>query len=184
MLIDITLNVTPEMMNNASNNLHKALVGHIGTHFDVMDKEFPLNYTKCDGIVFDISNIGDRDVLVSDIDVDRVSKGMFVLFYSGFIENEEYGSKNYFLNHPQLSNELIDNLVEKGISLIGIDFAGIRRGREHTPKDQYCADNGVFIIENLCNLDKLLECARFYVNTYPMKFSGVTGLPCRVIAEV
>ena len=42
------------------------------------------------------------------------------------------------------------------ISMIGVDFAGIRRGKEHTPKDQYCADRGVFVVENLCGLSRLL----------------------------
>ena len=183
MLIDITLKVTPEMMSNASGNLNKSLVGHIGTHFDVMDKEFPLKYTKLRGVVFDISKITNRDILISDIDLTKISKGDFVLFYSNYIEKEDYGSKNYFTSHPQLSDELIGELIKK-VSLIGIDFAGIRRGVEHTPKDQYCADNGVFIVENLCNLDKLLDFDEFIVNTYPMNFTGVTGLPCRVIVEV
>ncbi|MBR0272057.1 MAG: hypothetical protein IJQ68_08755 [Methanobrevibacter sp.] len=101
-----------------------------------------------------------------------------------FKENEGYDTINYFTKHPQLSNELIDKLIEKEISLIGVDFAGVRNGAEHTPKDQYCADNGVFIVENLCNLKKLLKYDKFVVNTYPMNFSDVTGLPCRVIAEM
>ena len=184
MLVDITLKVTPELRKNASQNLDLALVGHIGTHFDVMDKEFLLEYIRRKGIVFDISEISDRDILISDIDLDKISKDMFVLFYSGFIESEGYGTVNYFTKHPQLSDELIDELIRREISLIGVDFAGIRNGVEHTPKDQYCADRGVFVIENLCNLEKLLHIDEFTVNTYPMNFSDVTGLPCRVIAEV
>ena len=30
--------------------------------------------------------------------------------------------------------------VEREVSLLGIDCAGIRRGREHTPADQRCAE--------------------------------------------
>ncbi len=74
-----------------------------------------------------------------------------------------------------------------GISMIGVDFAGVRRGKEHTPKDQYCADNDVFIVENLCNLEQVLldkPHNRFIVNTYPIHFDGITGLPCRVVAEL
>ena len=79
------------------------------------------------------------------------------MFHTGFISKETYGTKDYFTNHPQLSNELIDALLEKNICIIGIDCAGVKRGSEHTPKDQYCADRGVFIIENLCNLEQLLN---------------------------
>lgn len=84
-----------------------------------------------------------------------------------------------------MSNELIDALLDKDISIIGVDFAGVRRGKEHTPKDQYCADRGVFIIENLCNLKAVLDNGGYFqANTYPMNYAEMTGLPCRVVAEV
>ena len=86
-----------------------------------------------------------------------------------------------------LALELIDKLLEQKISIIGIDFAGVRRGKEHIPKDQYCADKGVFIVENLCNLGKILRNEKqnyFIANTYPINFSDMTGLPCRVIGEI
>lgn len=185
MLIDITLKITPQMAEEAQNQQSKSLVGHLGTHFDVMNKEFPLEYTQRPGIVFDVSSVRDRDICSEDINIGAVHPHMFVAFYTGFIEAVGYGTRPYFADHPQLSNELIDALLEKGISIIGVDFAGIRRGKEHTPKDQYCADRGTFVIENLCNLKAVLQKGGvFQAHTYPMCFAGVTGLPCRVIAEV
>lgn len=74
-----------------------------------------------------------------------------------------------------------------GVSIIGIDCVGERRGRKRIPKAQYCADHGVFIIENLCNLGELLggeKSARFIARTFPVNFEGMTGLPCGVVAEV
>lgn len=184
MLIDITLKITPKMVTDAQGNEKKSLVGHLGTHFDVMDKEFPLEYTERQGVVFDVSSITDRDIDTPDVNWDKVDKNMFVAFYTGFIEKEGYGGKNYFVEHPQLSNELIDKLLESGVSIIGVDFAGVRRGKEHTPKDQYCADRGVFIIENLCNLKELISQDNLFIaNTYPMNYAEMTGLPCRVVAK-
>ena len=185
MKIDITLKITPKMVIDAQGNEKKALVGHLGTHFDVMNKEFPLEYTQRNGIVFDVSKVQNRDIDIADIDLDEVSSDMFVAFYTGFIEEEGYGTRKYFTEHPQLSNELIEELLKKKVSIIGIDFAGVRRGKEHTPMDQHCADCGVFIIENLCNLKKLLENdGLFIANTYPMNYADMTGLPCRVVAEI
>ena len=46
MKIDVTLKITPKMVTDAQGNEKKALVGHLGTHFDVMNKEFPLEYTE------------------------------------------------------------------------------------------------------------------------------------------
>ncbi len=185
MFIDITLKITPKMVKDAQGNEKKALVGHLGTHFDVMDKEFPLEYIERAGIVFDVSQVTDRDIEESDIRMELVNAGMFVAFYTGFIEKEGYGSKTYFAEHPQLSQDLIDGLIEKKVSLIGVDFAGVRRGREHTPTDQRCADNQVFIIENLCNLKEVAKAGpAFTANTYPMNYTDMTGLPCRVVAKV
>lgn len=90
MKIDITLKITPKMIKDAQGNEKKALVGHLGTHFDVMNKEFPLDYTERKGIVFDVSHVQERDIEERDIDISQVEKGMFVAFYTGFIENVGY----------------------------------------------------------------------------------------------
>lgn len=180
MLFDLTLRITPKMVKTAENNEKKALVGHLGTHFDVMDKEFPLEYTRREGVCFDIR--GMEEVEVHDVDLTTVEQGMFVAFYSGFIEEEGYGGQRYFQEHPQLSHALIDALLTKGVSIIGVDFAGVRRGKEHTPTDQKCADQGIFVIENLCNLGSVCG-QRFTTHTYPMNYAEMTGLPCRVVAE-
>lgn len=185
MKIDLTLKITPRMVTDAQGNEKKTLVGHLGTHFDVMNKEFPLEYTERKGIVFDVRNIRNRDIDITDIDLDEVSENMFVSFCTGFIKDEGYGTPRYFREHPQLSNELLEALLNKRISIIGIDFAGVRRGKEHTTMDQHCADHGIFIIENLCNLDKLLIADHtFKANTYPVNYAEMTGLPCRVIADI
>lgn len=185
MLIDLTLRITPQMVSDAQKNEKMALAGHLGTHFDVRNKEFPLEYTRRRGIVFDVTAVTGRDISSGDVNLDAVHSDMFVAFYSGFVEQEGYGGEVYFRNHPQLSEELINKLLDKRVSIIGVDFAGIRRGEEHTPMDQYCADRGVFVVENLCNLGCV--CANgseFWANTYPLNYAEMTGLPCRVVAEI
>lgn len=185
MMIDITLSVTPKMLDTASENTTRSLIGHMGTHFDVMDKEFPLEYTVRDGLVFDVSHVKERDIEIGDMDLRQVRQDMFVAFYTGFTDQVEYGTQKYFKEHPQLSLALIEALLDRHISIIGIDCAGIRRGKEHVPADQRCADHGVFVVENLADLKAVLAVsAQFTARTYPVRFSGMTGLPCRVVAEV
>ena len=184
MFIDITLKITPKMITDAQGNEKKALTGHLGTHFDVMDKEFPLEYVERDAVVFDLSSVKDRDIEIDDVDLSKVEKDMFVAFYTGYIERYEYGTKEYFNDHPQLSTALIEALLNRDISIIGVDFAGVRRGKEHTPMDQYCANRNCFVIENLCNLNKVLEVGEFFkANTYPMNYENMSGFPCRVVAK-
>lgn len=186
MKIDITLCVSPKMVSDAQNNLKKAFTGHLGTHFDVMNKVFPLEYTELEGIVFDIENKGVGETDLTDINLDLVEKEMFVAFHSGFIECVGYGGARYFHQHPSLSMNLIQALIKKGVALIGLDFSGMRNGQEHTPADQLCADHGTFVIENLWGLGRVLQGAPYakaHFHTYPMNFEGMTGLPCRVVAE-
>ena len=187
MLIDITLPLAPEMAGEARQNLALARGGHLGTHFDVMDKAFPLAHTALPGAVLDVRPVGSGEIAARDVDLSRVSPGSFVAFYSGFIERHPYGSQTYFQQHPTLSDDLIGELLARRIAIIGVDFAGIRRGAEHTPADQRCADAGAFVVENLCNLGAVLAAGpdgRFTARTYPMRWEGLTGLPCRVVAEV
>ena len=184
-MIDLSTPVSINAGQNALENEKMTSLGHLGTHFDVMDLVFPLEYTRRQGIVFNVQN--KDEISVSDIDTSLIYKGMFITFYSGFIEVEPYGSKRYFSSHPYLSLDLIEVLLQREISIIGVDFAGIRRGKEHTPMDRYCADKGVFIIENLCNLGIILNgrnSSEFTANIYPVNFIGMSGLPCRVTAEV
>ncbi len=186
-LIDITVRVTPEMVANIQGTGTKPVVGHLGVHVDVMDKEFPLEFVEREGIVFDIRHSLDRDITQKDFNSDLVKAGMFVAFYSGWAETEGYSTPKYTHEHPQLAVELIEWLVSRGVSIIALDFAGIRRPAEHRYYDQYCADRGVFVIEHLCHLDKILQgrsYATFSANTYPVHFEGVSGLPARVVAKI
>ncbi len=184
-MIDLSVPISIKTSDEASKNEKTVSFGHLGTHFDVMDKEFPLEFTRRAAIVFNVKGL--LNINLSNIDIHLIEKDMFIAFYTGFIDDEQYGTKKYFREHPQLSNELIEALLDKKVSIIGIDFAGVRRGLEHTPMDRYCANRGVFIIENLCNLDKILEDAEYKIfnaNTYPVNFIGMSGLPCRVTAEI
>lgn len=184
MYYDITLPLTRKIMTASLNLDNKDLEGHIGTHFDCMEKTFPLEYTKREGIIFDISDVCGRDVQVSDIDACRIKKDMFVIFYSGYSEKVDYLAPCYFKKHPQFSHELIDLLVEKGVSVIGLDFGGLRRSVEHFPADRKCAEKGTFVIENLINLTPLLSLTRpFTVFTLPMSLTFTTGIPCRVVVQ-
>lgn len=183
MLKDLTLQVTPKMIKDAQGNEKKTFTGHLGTHFDVMNKEFPLEFTERDAFIFDVSDRLTEEINVIDIDISKVRVNMFIGFYTGFSETVSYGTKDYFSTHPQLSHELIDTLLDQKVAIIGIDCAGIRRGVEHTPIDQKCADNNCFVIENLVDLKDICN-KKIIIYTFPINFSDMTGLPCRVVAKI
>ena len=140
-------------------------------------------YCRRKGWIFDVRSVPiDREIGVDDIDLSKVESGMFVGFFSGYIETEPYGSKKYFAEHPALSVDLIEKLIEKEVSLVGLDFSGMRLGAEHNPMDHHCAEHGMFAVENMANLGAAAE-RPLTVYVFPMRFAGMTGLPCRVLAE-
>lgn len=74
----------------------------------------PLDYCLSNGKIFSVSKIRDRDIELSDLSPEvQIQEGDFVLFHTGFINEQEYGTKKYFQNHPQFSFQLIDYLRSK-----------------------------------------------------------------------
>jgi len=185
--IDLTIEIDESRWGEALETRRMSAFGHLGTHLDIMNKEFPLENAVLRGRIIDVSSVRGRDIEIADADLSNVATGDFVLFLSGFLKEAGYGTVEYAKTHPQLSPSLIEFLVRKKVKMIGIDAAGIRRGVEHAPMDQYCADNGMLVVENLANLDLLCSSAGtrcFIVYTFPLRLKGATGLPCRVVAEV
>ncbi|MDR3231844.1 MAG: cyclase family protein [Synergistaceae bacterium] len=193
MKIDLSVPVTRKMVEEM-----KALVpqnkilseldlfGHLGTHFDIVEKTFDMANLERRGRVFDVRD-AEGEVGADDLNLSELREGDFAMFHTGTLKRKGYGTKDYLTSHPELSWDLIKRLVRSKVSMIGVDTAGIRMIAEHPRADRYCAENGAFVVENLDNLDVLLEKAggnAFTVWTYPMNFSGATGLPCRVIARV
>ena len=187
MIIDLTTKITEdflEWMENSPNNKHVD-TGHIGTHLDTYKKsKIPIEYFKTNGIAIDVEKMADiREITIKDVKDVEIPKNSFVFFHTGRICEYEYGSQEYFADHPQLSHELLDYLLKKEVWFIGIDCAGIRRGHEHQPADELCEQNGCYIIENLCNLKKLID-KKLVVYTMWLDNPRATGLPCRVLAEI
>ncbi|SHI41040.1 cyclase family protein [Lutispora thermophila] len=190
MYLDLTIPIEKEtfkkLLENANDDILVQKFGHLGTHFDIMNKEFPLEYCNRRGKLMDISQVAKDEITVEDVRMERIEEGDFVILYSGVLEKYGYASKEYFDKAPQLSHKLIQSLIEKKISILGIDMAGVRKGKEHSVADQLFADHNAFIVENLSGLSKLLPYKNqsFVVHTYPLALKGASGLTSRVIAEV
>lgn len=98
MKIDLTLKITPKMVTDAQGNEKKALVGHLGTHFDVMNKEFPLEYTKRNGIAFDVSEVKNREINITDIDMDQVKKICLYVSIPVLLKKKDMEQRNILQN--------------------------------------------------------------------------------------
>jgi len=201
MLIDLTLDIRSNRVKAAQQIQQSAaeaelpttvarpehqMEGHVGTHFDVMDKEFPISSFKTSGKLVDISAIRGREVEVSDLVSSGIEAGDTVIFHTGYMDEFGYENRMYWKRSAELSDAAVSYLISKTIRLIAVDAAGAQKPTKHQKVDKLCADNGIFIVENLDNVKALMAYQKvpFTVYTAPLKRSGLTGLPCRVIAEI
>lgn len=184
--LQIQLSAAEAELPTAVARPEQQMEGHVGTHFDVMDKEFPIESFKTSGKLVDISKIRGREVEVSDLVQSNIGAGDTVILHTGYMEEFGYENRLYWKRSAELSDAAVSYLISKGIRLILVDAAGAQKPTKHQRVDQKCADNGIFIVENLDNVKALLAHANlpFTVYTAPLKRSGLSGLPCRVFVEI
>ena len=191
MIVDLTLELNEELLGRESLKEDPELVfhsGHLGTHLDAVGLPFPLDRYRLPGRLVEVP-FPDRPLEPEDLG-EPPRPGEFVLFHTGFLAREGYGTETYVRDHPELSPRLVGFLLDLPAGRIGIDAAGIRRGKEHGPADRLCASRGVFVVENLAHLDRLGAVLRarenppFSVVCLPLRAAHWSGLPCRVLAEV
>ncbi|MGL5328833.1 MAG: cyclase family protein [Peptostreptococcaceae bacterium] len=187
-MIDISIKL--ERDNNVWNWLKQQenkliSAGHIGTHVDVYNKsEIPEEYIKSRGLIIDCSNYNlDEEIGMECIDDKTINNGDFIIFKTNIGKEHPYGSEAYIKSHNQLSMELIDFLINKKVNFIGIDCAGLRRGKEHFEVDIKCEENSVYVVENLDlsqvnDYDKDISVYTIWINN-PLS----TGLATRVLID-
>ena len=184
--VDLTLQVkkTNRVYKQAEVQVKKNIImGHVGTHFDIYgDVQIPLEYMQARGILFDVSHIKDREIVLDDIDLDYVKPGDFVMIRTGSIERHPYGSGLYFSQSTQFSWEVIQALAMERVRFIGIDAPDLRKGREHIEADKLCLRYGTFVLENLTNLGQIKPNEPCKVMTMWLEDPEATGIKCRVVA--
>jgi len=159
---------------------------HVGTHMDaplhMVDggaylSEFPADKFQGRGILIDARgrNVIDTDIL----DSYDIQKGDIVLVWTDW--DKKYRTDAYFESWPIMTVEFAQVLVDKKITIIGMDTAGPEM-EETFPVHKTFLPNDVLIIENMANLDAL-EGKNFIVHAYPIKYKA-DAAPVRVIAEI
>ncbi len=172
-----------------------SLYNHSGTHMDAPshflesgDTIDTLGLELCIGKAFvvDVSNLdAGKRIQAKDLgDVaGKLREGDRLLFYTGW--ERFYPEEIYYHNFPALSLELAHWLVEKKISLIGIDtssVAAVDDWDEVTTIHKVLLSNGIILIEGLSNLDKLPFGHQVDLICLPMKLVNIDGAPARVVA--
>ncbi|MCS7139477.1 MAG: cyclase family protein [Candidatus Nezhaarchaeota archaeon] len=209
-LIDLSRDISPStlvfpsypsvsIMECARRDIHgfKAevlnIVTHVSTHVDA-----PLHF-KDGGASIDKLSLelfvgyavvldlwGKFKIKKSDLEAAMKScsyvEGDAVFIYTGW--EDAYGKPEYVTKGPGLLKDAAEFLVEVKVKLVGIDSPSI------DPWDSTSFDAhhillgaGIPVIENLCNMVRILK-KRVKYYAFPLKITGATASPVRVVVEV
>ena len=92
---------------------------------------------------------------------------------------QRWGDPAYFTEHPVMTGEAAQFLVDCGVHLIGVDTPSV--DRPPFPAHLVLLENQVVILENLTNLDAL-PTPHFQLVALPLKLTGREASPVRAIA--
>lgn len=160
---------------------------HVGTHLDAplhmiiggkKVDELPLESFFGPGVLLDARDISPIDARVlKDIPIPT---GAAILIYTGF--GDAFREPGYFDSTPAITEDFADELLKHSVTMVGMDTSGPDHDTTW-PTHKKLLGNGVLILENLCNLEKLLEVKNFAVIALPMKLQS-DAAPVRVVATI
>jgi kynurenine formamidase len=183
------------------------LGSHTGTHIDApyhflkdgrRIDDIPVQRFIGSGILIDVSGKAERGLIDStDLksSASEIKTGDFVILKTGW--DQYFGTPQYY-RHPYLSADGARLLVEKGVSLIGLDSLNVdptyhsNKGPDSAEKDlpdemsygypvhDLLLGNNVLIVENLCCLDKINAIKGIY-SFLPLKLKDSDGSPIRAV---
>ena len=140
-----------------------------------------------EAVLIKIRKDSDQSITKTDIEkfektYGKIDDGSTVIFNTGWQKNLK--KKFYFLKNPGLAVSAAKYLASKKINLVGIDSPSIDLGKdEKFCVHQILAKNGILIVENLANLDKI-HSEKFHLIVAPLKLKNATGSPVRAMGLI
>lgn len=166
-------------------NLRRLVISsHSGTHLDAPYHFFddqssldqlPINRFVLEAQVIYIQN--PKKISLQEIENYPIKPGQAILFKT----------KNRYLPRDTFSEKFVDLtepaarwLVQKKISLVGIDYLSIERFDDDTfPVHQILLGSSILILEDI-DLSQI-EPGLYQLSCLPLKFKNADGAPCRAI---
>lgn len=184
----VSIDVTATFEVDGYFNTRLSLGSHVGTHIDAeghmipggrMLDSYPLDRFRGRGVILDVRDGAVPDLPGADIDGDCI-----VLLRTGLSDSQH--EPDYYSRVPNLPMSLVDELITRGVKMVGIDAGSI----DGAPFAIHKAllSNGVLIAENLVGLSTLApradsENVEFTVWALPLNLETEAS-PARVIAAL
>jgi arylformamidase len=165
---------------------------HTGTHIDAPAHfishgktidQYPLERFLLSGIVVPLLELKDNE----PIREGSLAHALSTLPTCGAVlirtSWNQYWNSERYMHHPYLSSEAAQLLIDKGVSLVGIDALNVDstvQGTDHAHAT--LLGNDVLIVENLTRLDQLIPNQIYHFSFLPLSLAGLDGSPIRAIA--
>jgi len=167
------------------------MIANTGTYLDSPFHRYPdgddLSQLKLESLA-DLDCVVVRATDRSSRAIDRLPielamlKGKALLVHTGW--DAHWRTDRYFEGHPHLTGELATQLVEAGVTLVGIDSFNIDSIDDGTrPVHSALLGAGIPIVEHMCGLAAVPDVgARFFA--VPVKVKGMGTFPVRAFAKL
>lgn len=171
---------------------------HCGTHLDVPYHwddsgikvgQMPLEDLIVPGQLLDLRHCGvGEPITIQDMETAEEKSGSCigpdraVVCWTGV--DAVWGTKGFNRKRPYLPYETAKWLLDRGMKLFATDLIGMDNPDEWwDPVHEVWLTNGISMVQQLCNLDKL-QGKSFFLIVMPMKLRDGTGCPVRAAALV
>ncbi len=164
------------------------MVANTGTYIDSPFHRYP---DGKDLAHLNLNNIADLAAIRISIQDKAITKshfenidiqGIAVLIHTGW--DKHWNTDQYFENHPYLTKDAAQYLVQAGAALVGIDSLNIDDTRDGArPVHTILLGADIPIVEHMCNLNQLPS-SNFKFHAVPPKVSGMGSFPVRAFAIV
>jgi kynurenine formamidase len=159
---------------------------HSGTHIDG-----PMHMTKSGRFIDELplerfigtgcllNAVGMKVISCTPEFASAIVSESIVLIYTGF--SDLFCKDEYYRDHPVLSMELAQFLIEQRIKMVCFDSPSPDR----PPFDihAYLLKNSILIAENLTSMEKLLSVKKFEIIAFPLRIHADSS-PARIVARI
>lgn len=145
---------------------------HSGTHIDspmhmLLDgkyiSDYPIERFTGKACVIDVS--GRPVINIERFDLDLITDQKIVFFHTG--HSRLWGTESYFTGYPLFDESVADLLIQKKISIFGIDSPS--PDKYPFPFHRVLFAEDILIVENLMNLESLIGESGLTVMMLPLK---------------
>lgn len=190
------LTVHSTIAKDGFNLLSLQMGSQTGTHVDApyhFDEDteridqIPLERFLGRGVLLNATDLEPRTSIsweMIESDARNIKAGEVALIHTGW--SKYFGTDKYF-EHPFLSSEACQRLLDKGVMVFGIDAINIDETPDNDhpgvgfPCHHLIAKKAAVISENLCNFESIIFPNPF-ISLLPIKLEAADGAPVRAVA--